>query len=480
MVCGLLEESCCTFCFCLFWLEELATVPASYCLILLSGRTTVSVQALLSPFVMTHQQPDDVEMETGSVVDYGSLSEQSVEADPEASPADIEWEHAGSPYTALSFEELCSKLVGQILPNDAKERQCLDIPVSFELGDPHVHYNAHAAKAYDTSGEIGGPDWHALFLYILDHCVGLQQITTIFLLVDNRNLASEHTTDASLRHWPAVAAWWKSRVAMIGPSSEVSDLLFVPICKASGLDRTHPTWAGTFVLAAMCLVFPGKHIVLLDSDCIPVTLFEVGDFWREAWLARVTGLPCCTRDCSGTQEAALNAPLAELGNVPAVGQGVLLVTEHKAEVNAGFIVLFGSSHTAIVTVDDWKRLPPNEGEARRQALRVLRDKLVDAYWERVQVMIANGRTQNDMSQEECQAWVQTGLALAPFCGYPCDTTLDWAIIWSLVGEWTCRELFPPPPDVEGKRVWPGNATLRNFVRLITEVCTTAHLGKGML
>lgn len=69
-------------------------------------------------------------------------------------------------------------------------------------------------------------------------------------------------------------------------------------------------------------------------------------------------------------------------------------------------------------------------------------------------MIANGRTQNDMSQEECQAWVQTGLALAPFCGHSCDASLDSAIIWSLVGEWTCRELFPPPQDVAGKRAWP--------------------------
>lgn len=233
-------------------------------------------------------------MDTGSDVDYGSLSEHSVEADPDAAPADMEWVPTGSEHAALTFEELCAKLEGQILPNDAKERQCFDIPVWFVLGDPHVHFQAQAAKAYDTSGEIGGPDWHALFLYILDHCAGLQRISTIYLLVANRNLASEFTTDGSLKHWPAVATWWKSRVAMIGPASELSDLFFIPICKASGLDRTHPTWAGTFVLAAICLVFPQKHIVLLDSDCIPVTLLEVRDLWREAYLARVTGLPCYT------------------------------------------------------------------------------------------------------------------------------------------------------------------------------------------
>ena len=62
-----------------------------------------------------------------------------------------------------------------------------------------------------------------------------------------------------------------------GPASELCDVVYFPISHASGLHLVHPTWAGTFVLAALCLVFPGLHIVLLDSDCAPVTLFEVED-----------------------------------------------------------------------------------------------------------------------------------------------------------------------------------------------------------
>ena len=82
---------------------------------------------------------------------------------------------------------------------------------------------------------------------------------------------------SSLAHWPTVAAWWKSRTVLTGPSLEVCDLLFFPIGAACGLQHIHPTWAGTFVLAAMCLVFPEKHLILIDHDCIPVTLFEVKD-----------------------------------------------------------------------------------------------------------------------------------------------------------------------------------------------------------
>ena len=76
--------------------------------------------------------------------------------------------------------------------------------------------------------------------------------------------------------------------------------------------NVHPTWAGTFVLAALVAVFSGLlcYLILqwisvcvlllkiilvfltcktnskLDSNCLPVTLFEVEDLWTEAFLAR--------------------------------------------------------------------------------------------------------------------------------------------------------------------------------------------------
>ena len=32
------------------------------------------------------------------------------------------------------------------------------------------------------------------------------------------------------------------------------------------------TWAGTFVLATLVAIFPGINFILLDSDCLPITL----------------------------------------------------------------------------------------------------------------------------------------------------------------------------------------------------------------
>ncbi len=90
------------------------------------------------------------------------------------------------------------------------------------------------------------------------------------------------TTGKSTPHWPAVAAWWAHRVQLLGPRKEQTELLFVQACPSTGLDKVHPTWAGIFVLAAIVALCPGIHFILLDNDCVPLTLFEVEDLWALA------------------------------------------------------------------------------------------------------------------------------------------------------------------------------------------------------
>ena len=377
-------------------------------------------------------------------------SSDASEHDPTGLPSPMQVDPVKN-YASLTHNELQNLLIGQVLPRDTEEANeyCFDFHSWFELGDPHVHFNAPPGKPYSESGEVGCPNWADLFAFVLDRCSGLAEVQTVYVLVDDRDLSCEVTQDDSLRHWPAVAAWWKSRLVMLGPTNESCDLVFFPLCNKSGLSNIHPTWAGTFVLAALCLVFPQKHFILLDSDCVPVTLFETADLWKEAHLVRVSGHPCegTTGAYAGDPEDVRN--LANIDDVPPVGQGVLLVTEHNAEVNAGFIVLFGSSHAPVVTAREIAAIPLIKGSKRDLAIQALQPRLVEAYWQRVIEMVGNDRDEGDMSAEECQAWVQSGLALTPFCGYRMNSTLDWAIAWSLIGEYTCRELFPPP-----KGAWP--------------------------
>ena len=50
----------------------------------------------------------------------------------------------------------------------------------------------------------------------------------------------------------------------------------------------------------------------------------------------------------------------------------------------------------------------------------------------------------EMSQREMGLWVQSGLALAPFCGAQTRCAPDWVLAWSLLEEWACHHLFPVP------------------------------------
>ena len=111
----------------------------------------------------------------------------------------------------------------------------------------------------------------------------------------------------------------------------------------------HSTWAGTFVLAALVAMFPGLNFVLLDSDCLPVTLIEVEDLWTEAFLARFPA-----HSDGGIPQAHPLQAFERFRADPQVvytqhrvcstrmGQGVLLVTEPHPELNAGLIVIWNA------------------------------------------------------------------------------------------------------------------------------------------
>lgn len=100
--------------------------------------------------------------------------------------------------------------------------------------------------------------------------------------------------------------------------------------------------------------------MLLDSDCLPVTLFEVEDLWHESYLARYP----LRKEARSMEQHPLLA-VERYKNHPQVkdtrlgvshqkmGQGVLFVTEPHAELNAGFIVLFASDRPPIFDWAQW-------------------------------------------------------------------------------------------------------------------------------
>ena len=119
-------------------------------------------------------------------------------------------------YPDYSHASFAYKLRVQILPNDEEHREGFDNGVDFRIGDPNVHFRAAAAKSYETTEDIGKPigkpDWGLLFGFILARMSHLRFLSTVYVLVDNRDLTNLDNPDPSLQHWqqpggPAVLAF---------------------------------------------------------------------------------------------------------------------------------------------------------------------------------------------------------------------------------------------------------------------------------
>ena len=130
------------------------------------------------------------------------------------------------------------------------------------------------------------------------------------------------------------------------------------------------------------------------------------------------------------------------------------MTEHNAEVNAGFIVAFASSHRSAVAENRWRQISDTSGTAQgADVLKQEADRSTGSmsmtFWPHVDL--------EEIDSVECAAWVQTGLALTPFAGCVAKYTCDWTVAWSLIGEWTSQEVFLPPADE-----WPRHGHSRNL------------------
>ena len=349
------------------------------------------------------------------------------------------------PVIGISHSQFCDKVMGQLLPGDGYGRECFDTFPTFVVGDPSARFGTQTPLTYD------------IFSHILKNCSYLKAFDTVYVMVDTRNLTAHGTAQDGLPHWPAAASWWHSRLQLLGPRKEKTELLYFPACEQTGLHRVHPTWAGTFALAALVALFPGINFILLDSDCLPVTLFEAADLWKEAYLTRFpprTGKKLPTKHPLHRKQAYLHDPkvVYTQQNVDenTVGQGVLLVTEPHSELNAGLMVVFGSSHPALLCWNDWTHrcrcLPDGHFD---ELVSTQADDLERLFLARMSEFLQRILGVNNLTPVEKQYWIQSGLALSPLMATCTQHSLDFCFAWALIGEWTSRILFPV-----SKGPWP--------------------------
>ena len=93
--------------------------------------------------------------------------------------------------------------------------------------------------------------------------------------------------------------------------------------------------------------------------------------------------------------------LVPSNNSQEIGQGILLVTEHNAEVNAGFIVAIASGHTPPVDEDQWRLL--SASDPPQSALQQEAERLEQLYWAHTRRPVA------DMKAPECAIWLVSSI-----------------------------------------------------------------------
>ena len=373
------------------------------------------------------------------------------------------------PAIGLSHAQWCEKIMNKSLPGDGHGRECFDTLPQFVVGDPSARFETHTPLTYETNGETGQPLWAEIFSHILKECAYLTAFHTVYVMVDTRNLKAHETAQDGLPHWPAAVAWWHSRVQLVGLQQEKTELLYFPATEETGLHRVHPTWAGTFVLAALVAIFPGINFILLDSDCLPITLFEAADLWKEGFLARFppgAGKGLSQKHPLHRKRDYVNRPdvvyTQHRVDADRPGQGVLLVTEPHSELNAGLVVVFSSTHPSIFNWSEWTRRCRRLSDTEFNSLLAsASEKVVQEFMKLLTGFLHRTLSSQDLTPQEMQQWVQSGLALSPLVATCTQYSVDFCLAWALISEWTSRILFPVP-----KGQWPrhghAGALLRRY------------------
>ena len=265
------------------------------------------------------------------------------------------------------------------------------------------------------------------------------------VFVDNRTLSGASPPD----YWPFFAPWIKSRCEVIGPYQEKTTAVYIPINSDTGLDQVHYTWAGAAVLEALCLVYPTVNFILTDSDCVPTSLFEVAE------------LVNLMTDRASRAEAMQHHTMASSSQCP---PAVLLMTESKAELNAGLIIITGHTATQLEDIDMDTETPdasmpaasaahPDVCDTRAHKSRRLAHPADSKSPEEWVTALSNSRASflatTAVPEDPAEA-LRGGLILTPLLGCKARTPLDWTHAWAMLGEWAGKIAFPIPED--GK--WP--------------------------
>ena len=173
----------------------------------------------LSP---TETPVEDADMESGAAATGNAAQEQSQQVGTGLTRMPAVTPRLPDPM-GVNFQQFCDQLWTD-LPGDHHGRGSFDTSARFVVGDPGARFGSSAPLEYELTEEIGRPHWELIFEHVLRHCGYLIEFHTVYVMVDNRDLANHKRQDSSLPHWPAAARWWHSRLKLMGLHKKKTEL----------------------------------------------------------------------------------------------------------------------------------------------------------------------------------------------------------------------------------------------------------------
>ena len=297
------------------------------------------------------------------------------------------------------------------------------------LDDRHWRLQDHAAKMaatsipgyeYSMAGDFpqwAHVDYKALLRWILDRRDNIEKADTIYLQLDNRKLNGVDGVFPCPSFFAAYTPWIHARCSMVGPLGEKTASFFLPISIETGLSHVHYTWAGPLALEVLVFLFPAINWILIDTDCVPTSLFEVDELVK----------------ISMSQSDWENLPDREDSYIlKQKASAVLLFTEYQAEYNAGLVIIAAGER------------------ARNQGLDKSPEQLIqELHLSRVS-FIKTSKYPADATDA-----VMSGFLTSPLLGCSAKTPLQWVHAWAIIGLFMSNCAFPVPTKIEkGMPAWP--------------------------
>ena len=161
----------------------------------------------------------------------------------------------------------------------------IDTPLGFDdTGELWQWYDHHASQTCKAAPQyscqvsngalqVGQVDLAKLLAKLSQFADRWIPLSTVWLYVDNRSLESSEQPS----YWSYFSPWIQERCRWVGPYQEYTMAEYIPSTEEYGLNEIHFTWAGTYVLEAATFLYPDVNFILADADCVPTSLFEVGE-----------------------------------------------------------------------------------------------------------------------------------------------------------------------------------------------------------